>query len=272
MECQLPMPPDHCYSVKRVRLNKAQKSVMVKAERELSDLVGAGHDGFGTEEVGRKSKGLTHASAVRLAIENEIFTGALLPGAPIDENGLAERFGVSRTPIREAMLQLLQSGLIEKQPRKPATVARLNIAKLIHMFEMVSELEALCARFAATRITEREKSTLREIHAQSALALEQNRGDDYARLGRQFHHQIMTATHNSVLIDTTNRLALHTLPYRKFQLKQEGRSLANQDDHQGVLEAILAGDGQAAADRMRRHVTVQGDVLAAYISAGEIGP
>lgn len=243
---------------------------MNMADSALSDLVGTEQDSLGAEEAGRKLKGLTHASAVRLAIENEIFTGALLPGAPIDEEGLAKRFGVSRTPIREAMLQLLQSGLIEKQPRKPATVARLDIAKLIHMFEMVSELEALCARFAATRITEREKIALQEIHEQSAIALEEKRGDDYARLGRKFHHQIMTATHNNVLIETTNRLALHTLPYRKFQLKQEGRSTANQDDHQSVLEAILAGDGQAAAERMRRHVTVQGDVLAAYISVGEV--
>jgi DNA-binding GntR family transcriptional regulator len=217
-----------------------------------------------------KQNRVTHASAVRMAIESDIFTGKLLPGTAIDEDTLTERFGVSRTPVREAMLQLLQAGLIEKRPRRPATVARLDLPRLIHMFETVSELESLCARFAATRITAREKELLVETHERSAQVLESN-GDDseYARLGRRFHVLIMQATHNAVLIETTDKLALHTLPYRRFQLRQYGRSEANQTDHGRVLEAILAGDGIAAAEAMRRHVTVQGDVLAEYISMGE---
>jgi DNA-binding GntR family transcriptional regulator len=213
---------------------------------------------------------VTHASAVRMAIESDIFTGKLLPGTPIDEDALAERFAVSRTPVREAMLQLLQAGLIEKRPRRPATVARLDLPRLIHMFETVSELEALCARFAATRITAREKEALIETHERSAEALVAGNDGEYARLGRRFHLQIMQATHNSVLIETTDKLALHTLPYRRFQLRQAGRSESNQNDHSRVLEAILAGDGAMAADIMRRHVTVQGDVLAEYISMGEV--
>ncbi|RZL51632.1 MAG: GntR family transcriptional regulator [Variovorax sp.] len=213
---------------------------------------------------------VTHASAVRMAIESDIFTGKLLPGTPIDEDALAERFAVSRTPVREAMLQLLQAGLIEKRPRRPATVARLDLPRLIHMFETISELEALCARFAATRITSREKEALIETHERSAEMLALGDEAEYARLGRRFHVLIMRATHNNVLIETTDKLALHTLSYRRFQLRQGGRAEANQADHGRVLEAIIAGDGTGAAELMRRHVTVQGDVLAEYISSGEV--
>lgn len=216
-----------------------------------------------------KQNRVTHASAVRMAIESDIFTGKLLPGTAIDEDTLTERFGVSRTPVREAMLQLLQGGLIEKRPRRPATVARLDLPRLIHMFETVSELESLCARFAATRITAREKESLIETHERSAAALESGDDAEYARLGRHFHILVMKATHNSVLIETCDKLALHTLPYRRFQLRQFGRAEANQVDHGRLLDAILSGDGPTAADVMRRHVTVQGDVLAEYISMGE---
>ena len=236
-------------------------------ERDFPDSLAA------AERRGRPAQGrVTHASAVRMAIESDIFTGKLLPGTAIDEDTLAERFQVSRTPVREAMLQLLQAGLIEKKPRRPATVAKLDLPRLIHMFETVSELEALCARFAATRITPREREALIETHERSAEVLASGDEAEYARLGRRFHVQVMHATHNSVLIQTTDKLALHTLSYRRFQLRQVGRAESNQADHGRLLEAILAGDGPVAAELMRRHVTVQGDVLAEYISSGDVGP
>lgn len=242
---------------------------MTDLDRGLKQAEDDFADSMAAAERRPKQSRVTHASAVRMAIESDIFTGKLLPGTPIDEDTLTARFGVSRTPVREAMLQLLQAGLIEKRPRRPATVARLDLPRLIHMFETVSELESLCARFAATRINAREKELLIETHEKSAEMLESGDDAEYARLGRRFHVLVMQATHNSVLIETTDKLALHTLPYRRFQLRQYGRSESNQVDHGRLLEAILAGDAQTAAEVMRRHVTVQGDVLAEYISMGD---
>lgn len=212
---------------------------------------------------------VTHASAVRMALESDIFMGRLLPGTPIDEDELAERFNVSRTPVREAMLQLLQSGLIEKSPRRPAMVARLDLPRLIHMYETVSELEALCARYAATRMTTRERDALVKAHELSEDALRAGDTAGVGRHGRKFHSLIIESTHNSVLIETTTKLALHTLAYRRFQLSRPGLSEQNQQFHAAILEAILAGDNTEAFEQMRRHVTVQGDVLADYISMGE---
>ncbi len=209
---------------------------------------------------------VTHATAVRMAIENDIFSGRLAPGSPIDEDAFAARFSVSRTPIREAMQQLIHAGLIEKRSRHRATVARVDVRRLIQMFETISELEGVCARYAARRATAAEKRSLVDLHAAACLALEAGNAEEIARLGRRFHALIIEATHNNVLIDLTNRLAIQTAPYRLFQLRREGRPEANRADHELILAAILAGNATDAYELMRRHVTVQGDVLADYIS------
>lgn len=214
---------------------------------------------------------MTHASAIRLSLENDILSGKLRPGSPIDEEDLASRFGVSRTPIREAMLQLQQSGLIEKQARRNATVAKQDLPRLVHMFEAVSELEALCARLAANRITKREGEELRQVQKLTAQALADGRHADYARYGRKFHMLIMSATHNSVLIETASKLALHTLTYRRFQLTRPGYSQQNLAFHSEIMEAVISGDGDKAFEMMRSHVTLSGNVLADFISMGE-GP
>ncbi len=240
----------------------------MKADLELNTK--AGKQASVERPKGKKAQArVTHASAVRMAIESDIFMGNLLPGTPIDEDELAERFNVSRTPVREAMLQLLQSGLIEKLPRRPAMVARLDLPRLIHMYETVSELEALCARYAATRMTTRERDALVKVHELSEQALQAGDIAEVGRHGRKFHSLIIESTHNSVLIETTTKLALHTLAYRRFQLSRPGFSEQNQHFHAAILEAILAGDNSEAFEQMRRHVTVQGDVLADYISMGE---
>jgi DNA-binding GntR family transcriptional regulator len=227
------------------------------------------HDLTQLERAPKSGTKLTHASMVRHALENDIFTGRLAPGSPIDEKAIAERFEVSRTPVREALLHLVESGLIEKSSRRGATVAKLDLRRLIQAFETVSELEALCARFAARRITADEKDALIKVHESASRALASGNEDEYARMGRQFHTRIMHATHNGMLIETTERLALHTLPYRRFQLRQAGRSAANQRDHDRILAAIVGGDDVKAGDLMRSHVTVQGDVLAEYISMAD---
>lgn len=221
------------------------------------------------ESLSRSKGRITQASAIRLDIENDILSGELKPGSPIDEEELAARFNVSRTPIREAMLQLLQSGLIEKQPRRQPTVAKLDLPRLVHMYEAVSELEALCARYAANRINSHEREELKRVHALAEQALAEGDSQIYARYGRKFHSIVMQATHNSVLIETVNKLALHTLAYRRFQLTRPGLPEQNQVFHQEILDAILAGDGDKAFEAMRRHVTLSGDVLADYISMDE---
>ncbi|MAM61323.1 MAG: GntR family transcriptional regulator [Maritimibacter sp.] len=216
-----------------------------------------------------KTSGMTHAQTVRLALEDDIFAGRLAPGASLDEEALARRFSVSRTPVREAMLQLIQSGLVEKRPRQGAIVAQIDLSDMIRLFEVMSELEGICAKFAARRMTPQERTALRKLHEASEAAYKANKDDEYYHLSRKFHLMVIEGTHNHELIETTNRLGIKLVPYRRFQLSYPGRSENNLRDHEHIMEAICAGDYEKAADLFRKHTNVQGDVLAEYIALGD---
>ena len=211
-------------------------------------------------------KKLTQCEIVRSALEKEIFAGLLAPAAPLDEDAIARRFSVSRTPVREALLQLIEAGLVEKPSRQRAVVAPLDVRRLIQMFETLSELEAVCARFAARRITPQELDTLASIQAASEAALQAGDENEFGHQGIRFHVALWRATHNDVLFETTRGLAIRLNPYRMFQLRAKGRQEANNDDHKELLRLISAGKADEAYTLMRGHVTVQGDVLAEYIS------
>lgn len=208
----------------------------------------------------------THSEIVRLAIEQDIFTGRLPPGAPLDEVAIAERFAISRTPVREAMLQLAQSGLVKKKPRQGASVARIDIRRMIQMFEVMSELEGVCSKLAARRMSKPERTELAKLHSQGARALRKQDPDSYYMLSRSFHLAIIAGTHNEVLIDMTNKLGIQLVPYRRFQLRYPGRPEDNLADHGAILDAIVQSDSDRAGQLLRKHTTVQGDVLADYIS------
>lgn len=219
--------------------------------------------------VASKGKGKarqTQCKVVRAAIEHDIVTGALPPGAPLDEEAISRRFSVSRTPVREALLQLIESGLIKKSPRQPAVVAPLDVRLLVQSFEVMSEMEALCAKLAARRISPDEKEQLIAIQKASDLALAAGDHDNFGRLGNRFHLTLWQATHNEVLVETARKCAIGLNPYRMFQLRAEGRATANNDDHKALLEMVLAGRSEDAYNLMKGHVSVQGDVLAEYIS------
>lgn len=208
----------------------------------------------------------TQSAIVREAIENDIVTGVLAPGAPLDEEAIAQRFSVSRTPVREAMLQLIESGLVQKSPRQAAVVAPLDVGRLVQSFEVMSELEALCARLAARRITQAEVDELEAIQQASEDAVARRDHDALGRLGSRFHIRIWHATHNDVLVETVSRFAIGLTPFRIYQLRSEGRPAANNVDHRMLLDLIRGGQADEASALMKRHVSVQGDVLADYIS------
>ena len=107
---------------------------------------------------------MRRADRLRDQLEQDIVTGALRPGERLDEQSLAARFGVSRTPIREALMQLATAGLIELQPRRGAFVASLSLKDVIERFEVMAALEGTCGALAARRITEPERLALLEAH------------------------------------------------------------------------------------------------------------
>ena len=212
------------------------------------------------------NKNATRADDIRRALEEEIFLGKLRPGARLDEETLAQRFNLSRTPVREAILQLVYSGLVEKQPRQGAVVASLDLHRMVQMFEVMSESEGLCARYAARRMSEEEKKDLAETHAAAKAFMESQDLDEYYRLNRQFHQKIQKGSHNEVLEEIVRSLFVRLAPYRRYQLNHPERIGQSHREHGEVLQAILDSDPQRAALAMRKHVTIQADIFAEYVS------
>jgi DNA-binding GntR family transcriptional regulator len=208
---------------------------------------------------------LTQAEIVRIGLETAILSGQVSPGSVIDETETSKQFGVSRTPVREAIFLLVQAGLLKKEARKRAIVAEINIDDFFGLFETLSELEGLSARWATERMNRAEFFELSNIHAAAAEKLQRGEIDDYSALGREFHARILEGSKNSTLVKITSELAARLIPYRRFQVGLEGGLQRNQDDHDTILAAIKSKDPEAAYQAMRRHTLEQGDSVIANI-------
>ena len=192
-------------------------------------------------------------------IEDDIVEGRLAPGERLDEVGLAARHGVSRTPVREALRRLAETGLVTLRPRRGAVVAALEPTRVAEAFEVMAELEAMAGRLAARRIRAKEIAALRLIHAECEAAAAHGHADGYYAANGRFHHLVYTAAGNGFLLGEATKLHARLKPYRRLQLRAPRRLAASLAEHEAVLAALEAGDGAAAADALRAHVSVQGE-------------
>jgi DNA-binding GntR family transcriptional regulator len=200
-------------------------------------------------------------------IEERIVTGLYPPGTRLDEQELANTFGVSRTPVREALIELASVGLVEIRPRRGATVPEMNAGRLCEMFELMAELEAMCGRLAARRINETEQRELLEAHHACEAARDAHDPDEYYRLNEIFHNHIYAASHNGFLAEQATALHRRLRPYRRLQLRVRNRMQTSYSEHQAIVDAILAGDGEQAAEALRGHITVQGERFADMVAS-----
>jgi DNA-binding GntR family transcriptional regulator len=200
-------------------------------------------------------------------IEERIATGIYLPGMRLDETELANEFEVSRTPIREALIQLSYSGLIDMRPRRGAIVTEISAQRLCEMFEVMAELEAMCGRLAARRMTDADQQALLKAHHSCEEARDQTDSDEYYRRNEQFHLTIYAASHNSFLFDEAKTLHKRLSAYRRLQLRVRDRLRASYSEHAAIVDAIVKADGEKAADLLRKHVIVQGERFADLIAS-----
>lgn len=212
-----------------------------------------------TSEAPINARPKTRSEELREKIEEEIATGAFPPGTRLDETQLAGRFGVSRTPIREALIQLASTGILEIRPRRGAIVPDVSLQRLVEMFEVMAELEAMCGRLAARRMSEAEHRELVRAHTACEAARDGEDADAYYYQNEIFHHVIYAGSHNSFLADRASALHRRLGPYRRLQLRVRGRIATSFSEHQKLVDAILAGDADLAAECLRRHVVVQGE-------------
>ncbi|WP_420411152.1 GntR family transcriptional regulator [Roseibium sp.] len=192
-------------------------------------------------------------------LESLIFQGHYKDGARLDEVQLAEKFEVSRTPIREALQRLSLSGLVEQIPRRGVFVRQPGPVELLEMFEVMAELEAASARLAATRITDEALAELHAANARCEEAVAAQDYDGYYQENAQFHAMLYRQSGNSFLEQECLRLYRRLQPFRRVQLRLRGRLKQSMSEHKMVVAALEEGDGAKAADVIRTHVAVQGE-------------
>ncbi|AMN54717.1 MULTISPECIES: GntR family transcriptional regulator [Stappiaceae] len=193
------------------------------------------------------------------ALEGLIFDGTFADGDRLDEVQLAGRFSVSRTPVREALHRLSQSGLVVQIPRRGVFVRQPGPVELIEMFEVMAELEAVSARLAAARISETALADLHAANERCKHAVEAQDTDGYYLENEQFHAIIYRQSGNRFLEQECLRLQRRLQPFRRVQLRVRGRMKQSMAEHEDVVAAIEAADGERAAAAIRRHVSVQGE-------------
>ncbi len=212
-------------------------------------------------------RGGTLAEDLRDQLEDWIVSGALLPGTRIDEVELAERFKISRTPVREALKALMATGFLEARPRYGVTVAAISIPMLLEMFETMAALEGLCAKLAARRATQKEKVALRAIHERLAASVGVETEEAFYLINWDFHELIYEASHTEFISTQTRALRRRLAAYRKHVTFRPGRMAATIIEHDRIIRAIEEGDPEAAFRAASEHVALLGDGTADLIAA-----
>lgn len=181
----------------------------------------------------------------------EIGRGDLPPGARLRETELAERLGISRTPVREAIRQLEADGLVTHVPRQGATIRVLDYTEVMELYEMRAVLEGTAARLAARAASDMELDELVALNDELAAA------DDASlayELNRQFHLTLLDAAKNRYLIKSVNALQKTLLIIGPSTLAESERAKQAVREHAALLDALKARDGTRAEALMRAHI------------------
>jgi DNA-binding GntR family transcriptional regulator len=202
---------------------------------------------------------------IREALADDIATGRLKPGAALDEQQIADRFGASRTPVREALRHLAVTGMVDIKPRRGVTVAQMSAARIMDMFETTAEIEALCTRMATYRITPLELSTLLTMHKASAEWVRNGDINAYSGFNLAFHETIYRATHNQFLVEQAVAIRVRLTAFRRNQLRIGDRLVRSHEEHGQILQVMAGGDGEKAARCMRAHMLNASCALTSYI-------
>ena len=192
-------------------------------------------------------------------LERAILRGVFKGGERLEEELLAARYGVSRTPIREALRELAARGLVEIRPRRGAIVRPVTPADLAEMFEAMAEIEASCARLAARRASAADLARLEEAQRAGRQAAGNGDAAAYAAANERFHVQLYEASHNRFLAGETRRLYQRLEPYRRLLFRSEERRTASIREHEAILDALKRRDEDSAAALVRAHIGMLGE-------------
>ena len=183
--------------------------------------------------------------------------GRLNPGDEIEEAALVQQFGVSRTPVREALMQIEATGLVRRLPRKGAVVFKPTLAEFLAILEVHAKLEGQAAGLAARRLSPNGAAALEAVTAACethAATLGETEPDAYYQLNLRFHGTVAEAAGNPFLLDLIKTNARKLMAYYRVRYRYAGSITASARDHRVIADLIFARDSEAAETAMRQHV------------------
>ena len=183
-----------------------------------------------------------------------IVDGDLPPGVKIPEKELCERFGVSRTPLREALKVLASEGLVTLTPNRGASASLITIEDLEEVFPVMGALEALAGELACQQMTAREVTSVRALHNRMMEHYRQEELKPYFRLNQSIHEAILAGSRNNSLITMYRSLAGRVRRARYFANMSRNRWAQAAAEHEEIISALEARDGALLAGILKRHL------------------
>jgi len=193
---------------------------------------------------------------------SEIIAGALQPGSHIDERSIGERFGISRTPAREVLLELSAAGLVRFVPRRGAVVVSMTPQEIVSMVEVLVALEGEAAALATRRMDASEREEIARNYAAGTARVDEISVESYSAVNLALHEAIYVGCRNNFLASEIKRLRGRLSPHLRSSFVARGRLRSSHAEHQVVLAAIGAYDERAAELAMREHLLNGGRLFA----------
>lgn len=209
---------------------------------------------------------------IRAELLHDIESGVLTPGCAVDEKKIADRFGVSRTPVREALLMLAAQHLVRIVARSGIHVHAPEPAELVSMLEALSEQEAVVARLCALRMSPAQRQALQIACQATEVAARKADRDGYECANTQFHEALYDGCGNVVVVEAVRQLRLRLAAFRRKVRDQPGRLQSSAAEHRQITDYLLANDPEKAAHAMREHILAKGRGYADLLLAPPAAP
>jgi DNA-binding GntR family transcriptional regulator len=195
------------------------------------------------------------------SLRDSIIRGDLSPGQKITEPELAEKLGISRTPIREAFRQLESEGYLTVMPRRGAVVSSITNKEILDFFELKSLLEGYALRKAAPEITNRDIAKLIRINNQLEAFARDGDIEAFFKKNNEFHYALVNLCDNKKLSEIWNSLVRKYIKFRLRALSTPGRCMDSVDQHRDIIDALARKDGPLSESMIYRHSLISEDDL-----------
>ncbi len=202
-----------------------------------------------------KAKRAVLSQSIAMNLEAAIISGEIPGGSHLDETGIAERFGVSRTPVREALQMVVARSLAVRMPYRGVVVAEITRERINELFEAMGEIEALCGRFAAERMRIEDRARLEALHEDMAVMVQAGDVAGYEAANTDFHQVLYLGAGNGEFLAMAEGMRLKLAPFRRRQLADELRIGRSHLEHAQIIEAVMQRNGPATDRALRRHLT-----------------